>query len=1189
MANIPVILLALANDNEHKQRRLSNLQNEATAILQGLESAIEGQLCEVVILEKTTIDDILSAFREPKYKNRISIFHYAGHADGYKLLLETADNKNKVARGEGLVSYLSRQDSLQLIFLNGCSTEQQAEDLITAGTPAVIGTSTSIKDTVAMELASRFYKSIGSGATLETSWLDAIDEVKISNSENELRSFGDTEDEIKIINDRYPWDLKIRNGAEQVKQWNLPDASNNPLFKLPKIDEKYYQSLPYPPFRYLKYYTQDDAATFFGRGYEIRDLYEALQQRQNSITLLHGKSGVGKSSLLNAGLIPRIEKQFIVLYARRNDNLGLAKTLSNLLTGEDNGDLSAYWQQREKQAGKPLLVILDQVEEYETKAIGSIKDELGDLFNQIQSLFKQSSILKGQILLGYRKEFHVDVEKRLKERHLPYSSIYLEPLNRNGIMEAVQGLAKHEITKNYYNYSVEGLDDKSENDLASIVSDDLLEDKNSPVASLLQIHLSNLWKKINPKDKEPTHKQATKFKVDDYQQIAKTSLDDFFNDQINLIEKVNPQVVASGLVLEILQEHTTKFGTAKSCDSYIIEGNYQHCADIKLLQQQLVDNYLLSKESKNSTVLAHDTLGVIVSSHYANSNHSAQRTRRILSNKTTGRKTKEVIENVLDEHDFTEVEAGLNSIKKLSEKERKLLEKSWDAREQREKSRKRRKRLGISAVTTIAGVAVVATIFYFKAEAETRRANTSREQAEGLISKMIFDLQDKLLPIGRLDIMKDIQTWVDDYYQTLGNQQGVEEIKRRMATNILQTGETLKLQGELHKATQKYLQANTIFRQLMKDNSHDMDKKRDLSVSYEKLGDIYSAQGQLDKALNAFEATLSIRIELTKNDPNNIIWSQDIAVNYIKLGDIYTTQGKLDKALNTFIKSFVIREKLANNDMNNLTKQRDLSISYDRLGNTYLTQGKLDKALNNFLSANKIQKILVKNNSNNSQWQRNLAITYNKLADIYLAKNKQDETLNSLSSAHEIHLKLSKKDPSNTNWQHNLSISYGRLGSLYSIKNKLNKSFNAFYSAHKIHLKLIKKDPLNTDWKDGLSTSFAHLGESYRKQGKIYKAIEQYNQSLIISKELVKIDKNNSIWQRGVTIPLIQLMRLHSQNNQYTIAIKSGEEAVEILNNLQKEGKLHGKHKAWPKRVKKLLNEVKQEMLMKLLKNQDIS
>jgi len=118
---------------------------------------------------------------------------------------------------------------------------------------------------------------------------------------------------------------------------------------------------------------------------------------------------------------------------------------------------------------------------------------------------------------------------------------------------------------------------------------------------------------------------------------------------------------------------------------------------------------------------------------------------------------------------------------------------------------------------------------------------------------------------------------------------------------------------------------------------------------------------------------------------------------------------------------------------------------------------------------------------------------------------------------------------------------------------------------------------------------FAHLGESYRKQGKIYKAIEQYNQSLIISKELVKIDKNNSIWQRGVTIPLIQLMRLHSQNNQYTIAIKSGEEAVEILNNLQKEGKLHGKHKAWPKRVKKLLNEVKQEMLMKLLKNQDIS
>ena len=59
---------------------------------------------------------------------------------------------------------------------------------------------------------------------------------------------------------------------------------------------------------------------------------------------------------------------------------------------------------------------------------------------------------------------------------------------------------------------------------------------------------------------------------------------------------------------------------------------------------------------------------------------------------TTTMGIREITRNlsVLDEYDFTEVEAGLNSIKKLSEKERKLLEKSRDAREQREKARKRR-------------------------------------------------------------------------------------------------------------------------------------------------------------------------------------------------------------------------------------------------------------------------------------------------------------------------------------------------------------------------------------------------------------------------------------------------------------------------------------------------------------------
>jgi hypothetical protein len=52
-------------------------------------------------------------------------------------------------------------------------------------------------------------------------------------------------------------------------------------------------------------------------------------------------------------------------------------------------------------------------------------------------------------------------------------------------------------------------------------------------------------------------------------------------------------------------------------------------------------------------------------------------------------------------------------------------------------------------------------------------------------------------------------------------------------------------------------------------------------------------------------------------------------------------------------------------------------------------------------------------------------------------------------------------------------------------------------------------------------------------------------------------------------------MGLYAQNNQPSLAIKSGEQALAILNRLQQEGKLHGKHKAWPKIVKGILDKIK--------------
>jgi hypothetical protein len=59
---------------------------------------------------------------------------------------------------------------LELVFLDGCSSQQQALEMIEAVVPSVIGTSQSINDDIASRLAGRFYNGLGQGTGIETAW-----------------------------------------------------------------------------------------------------------------------------------------------------------------------------------------------------------------------------------------------------------------------------------------------------------------------------------------------------------------------------------------------------------------------------------------------------------------------------------------------------------------------------------------------------------------------------------------------------------------------------------------------------------------------------------------------------------------------------------------------------------------------------------------------------------------------------------------------------------------------------------------------------------------------------------------------------------------------------------------------------------------------------------------------------------
>jgi WD40 repeat protein len=65
------------------------------------------------------------------------------------------------------------------------------------------------------------------------------------------------------------------------------------------------QVSPERPWLGLRSYTSAEQAYFYGRDAQIKELYQRV--RLNPLTVLYGRSGLGKTSLLQAGLLPRLK------------------------------------------------------------------------------------------------------------------------------------------------------------------------------------------------------------------------------------------------------------------------------------------------------------------------------------------------------------------------------------------------------------------------------------------------------------------------------------------------------------------------------------------------------------------------------------------------------------------------------------------------------------------------------------------------------------------------------------------------------------------------------------------------------------------------------------------------------------------------------------------------------------------
>jgi len=890
---------------------------------------------------------------------------------------------------------------------------------------------------------------------------------------------------------------------------------------------------PYPGFLALD---QQDAAVYFGRDDEVRHIIQRVDSRRieggRRLLLVVGASGTGKSSLLRAGVLPRIRKatqDWIALSAFRPGENPLAAFSASLEEAGCTISEEEFMRMDPAELGRVLriardtrrasvLVSIDQCEELFTRAAPDRRDAFLDLLSQLLS-----PGMPFTVIATIRSDQLGELQKA-ENLKADWESYLVRPIAIERMGEIIRGPARiaglkieQELIERIVRdantsdalplvaFAIRRLYDKfAGTGSLQLVAYESLRDVNAGLSPLDTIVRDTAFQAIADLNPSTDERQALREAF--VPGLVKVNDEGVFVRQPARWSALPP---ASHRLVAALAGPEARLLTIrnKNGDSEVEvahEALFRAWPDlVGWLDEErefLIGRSRLEKAMSDWGALA-----------------EADRAKGLISGILLERAQRWLSEHPSrfsdEEARFIEAsERGEADRRRQLEEHRRALEaaKIRQIELQRDTASRIARRTRLAAVV-LGLAACVALLLGYQAMQAQNRADQNFRIATETMQVVITNIARNIRNVEgiRLESVKEILSTVKEQVADLIDR-APQDPRLLETTGVMQSefGDTYLQSGDTGSAMSAYDQMLQVYRQL-----HEMFPNgpwlTQVSIALNKIGDLKRQRGDTKGARPYFQESIEIRRSVVASDPSDLDAQADLASGLERIGALALSSARTADARAAYSEALAILRKLAIEVPTNWSWQNSLAIVLDRLGDLQLQIGSSKAADSAYQEALSIKRKLAAHDSTSAARSRNVTISLHKIGDARLRAGDTVGAMSAYEEALRVRRRLAALDPSNTGLNSDVAATLDRIGIVLLREGSAERSLATHEEANEIYVDLVSIDPTNNIWKSYLAQNLERKGNAKLVLKDQSGALQDYRESLEILQELVDEDEKN--------------------------------------------------------------------------------